>query len=383
MTNAWPMVPLGEVLKLQRRWLRPESATDYVEIGVRSYGNGIFHKTPVSGASLGNKRVLRIEPGDIVFMNVFAWEGAVAVAGKDESGKIGSHRFATYTPIGDRADVQFLNLFFKTEAGRELLGRISPGSALRNRTMSLSAFAEQPVPLPPLSEQRRIVARVEALIERRARVQQLAAEVTADVAAFVISTHIHLSGDRRLRVGDFLALDEDAVPIEQAGEYPQVGLRGFGGGIFARGMLRGMETTYRTFNRLHEGLVVLSQVKGWEGAIAVCPATLAGHFASPEYRTFRCVPDKALPEYMDALVLTPWFHAALKNATHGQGARRERVRPERFLELEMPIPGIDHQAKAAAMFAKLSLVSGLRTAAAAELDALLPSILDRVFKGAL
>lgn len=383
MTHGWPMVPLGEVLTLQRRWLRPDSATDYVEIGVRSYGNGIFHKTPVSGASLGNKRVLRIESGDIVFMNVFAWEGAVAVAGDSEAGKIGSHRFATYTPLGERADVQYLNLFFKTKAGLELLGRISPGSALRNRTMSLSEFSKQPVPLPPLAEQRRIVARFQAVAARRASVQQLRSEVSADAQAFVVSTHVHLAGTRRLRVGDFLTLDEDAVLVEQTGDYPQVGLRGFGGGMFARGTLRGTETTYRTFNRVQEGLVVLSQVKGWEGAIAACPPELAGSFASPEYRTFRCVEGHALPEYLAALVLTPWFHAELRKATHGQGARRERVRPERFLNLEMPMPTVDQQATAVTMFRKIGQVSAIEPTLNAELDALLPSVLDRAFRGEL
>src|SRR5205823_11936776 len=61
----------------------------YVEIGVRSFGRGIFHKAPVTGASLGNKRVLEIRPGDLVFNNVFAWEGAVALAGPAEAGTIG------------------------------------------------------------------------------------------------------------------------------------------------------------------------------------------------------------------------------------------------------------------------------------------------------
>lgn len=47
------------------------------------------------------------------------------------------------------------------------------------------------------------------------------------------------------------------------------------------------------------------------------------------------------------------------------------------------MPDIDQQAKAAAMFDKLTTASQLRAAAAAELDALLPSILDRAFKGGL
>ncbi len=134
---GWPLVPLGEVLDLRRRWIKPEPTTEYVEIGVRSFGRGVFHKPPVLGASLGNKRVLRICPEDLVFMNVFAWEGAVAVAGSREDGTIGSHRFATYTVRPDRSFPRYLHWFFRTSHGRDLLGRCSPGSAGRNRTMNL------------------------------------------------------------------------------------------------------------------------------------------------------------------------------------------------------------------------------------------------------
>ncbi len=45
-----------------------------------------------------------IEPGDLLFSNVFAWEGAVALAGDAESGLIGSHRFMTYVVNGTVAD---------------------------------------------------------------------------------------------------------------------------------------------------------------------------------------------------------------------------------------------------------------------------------------
>ncbi|MFM9963055.1 MAG: restriction endonuclease subunit S [Planctomycetaceae bacterium] len=117
MSKAWPMVPLGEVLQLQRRWIKLHPTETYREIGIRSFGKGIFHKAPIAGITLGNKRVLRIEPGDLVFNNVFAWEGAVAVAGPEETGMIGSHRFVTYTVNPTKSTAEFLKLFFATPGG--------------------------------------------------------------------------------------------------------------------------------------------------------------------------------------------------------------------------------------------------------------------------
>lgn len=55
-------VKVGDVLALQRRAVTVDPDTEYEEIGVRSFGKGIFHKSPVTGLELGNKRVFRIEP---------------------------------------------------------------------------------------------------------------------------------------------------------------------------------------------------------------------------------------------------------------------------------------------------------------------------------
>ena len=106
-------VSVGEVLQLQRRWITLHPTETYRQIGIRSFGRGIFHKAPVQGSALGNKRVLRIEPGDLVFNNVFAWEGAVGVAGKEETGKIGSHRFVTYTVNQTRSTSEYLKLYLE------------------------------------------------------------------------------------------------------------------------------------------------------------------------------------------------------------------------------------------------------------------------------
>ncbi len=39
----------------------------------------------------------------MILSNVFAWEGAIAVAGVDEAGLVGSHRFMTYVVDPARA----------------------------------------------------------------------------------------------------------------------------------------------------------------------------------------------------------------------------------------------------------------------------------------
>ena len=69
-------------------------------------------------------------------------------------------------------------------------------------------------------------------------------------------------------------------------------------------------------------------------------------FVSPEYRTFRGKATAASAAYLGELFKTPWFWSLLQEATRGVGARRERTRPEQFLNVELPMPTLSSQIKA-------------------------------------
>lgn len=376
MTVRWPMVPLGEVAELVRRPVEVDIDGLYPELGVRSFGRGTFHKPPLTGADAGSKRLFRIETGDLVFNIVFAWEGAVAVAGPDDNGRFGSHRFLTFVPDPKRADAGFIKAWFSTPAGLEVLGRASPGGAGRNRTLGIEAASRMPVPLPPLDVQRWIVARLDAVEARIGRIKRLHSEIGSDLSDFVTSANAHF-GTEPTRLGDALALDEDRVAIAAGESYPQAGIRGFGGGLFPKPPVEAGATTYRHFNRLHAGHFVMSQVKGWEGAVAVCDATFEGMYASPEYRTFRCVPERLRPTYLSHLCATPWFHDQLALLTRGQGARRERLRPELLLDLIIPLPGVEAQARLEHSFDRLLRIRHGHEGD--DLDHVLPALLAEAF----
>jgi type I restriction enzyme, S subunit len=89
ITDA-PMRPMAEVAPLVRREITVELEGSYPELGIRSFGKGTFHKPALSGGEVGTKRLFRIEPGDLLFSNVFAWEGAIAIAGPGDAGRFGN-----------------------------------------------------------------------------------------------------------------------------------------------------------------------------------------------------------------------------------------------------------------------------------------------------
>jgi type I restriction enzyme S subunit len=137
----------AEIAPLIRRsvYVRPDD--EYREIGIRSFARGVFYKRPTTGQEIGEKRVFSMEPGDLLFNIVFAWEGAVAVASEAERGMIGSHRFLTCVANIDLADARYLFGWFSRGKGREQLLKASPGGAGRNRTLNVDKLAAIEVPL--------------------------------------------------------------------------------------------------------------------------------------------------------------------------------------------------------------------------------------------
>ena len=154
--KVWTKRKVSEILSKVSMPITVEPNKMYREIGVRSHGKGIFHKEPISGTTIGDKRVFRIVENALVLNIVFAWEQAVATTSKAETGMIASHRFPMYVPKSENCDVRFVKNVFLTPQGKHLLGVASPGGAGRNRTLGQDEFENLSIVLPDKDEQTKI-----------------------------------------------------------------------------------------------------------------------------------------------------------------------------------------------------------------------------------
>lgn len=170
-----PLRPMAEVAPLVRREQSIDLEGSYPELGIRSFGKGTFHKPPLSGSEVGTKRLYRIEPGDLLFSNVFAWEGAIAIAQPEDAGRFGSHRFITCHANPELTTVQFLRYYFLTDEGLIKIGDASPGGAGRNRTLGLDKLMAIEVPMPSLPVQQtfdRLQAEIAVLKAKHTAIRQ-------------------------------------------------------------------------------------------------------------------------------------------------------------------------------------------------------------------
>lgn len=178
ITRDAPRSTMGEVAPLVRRPVTIDPDATYPELGVRSFGRGLFAKPDVVGGDVTWQSLFRIEAGDLVFSNIKAWEGAFAVAETEHAGKHGSHRYLTCVPNASRATAGYLWFYLQSEEGLRRINEASPGSADRNRTLATKRLAAITVPVPPLDAQHwfdRLQAKV-----RAARVAQIAATAELD-----------------------------------------------------------------------------------------------------------------------------------------------------------------------------------------------------------
>lgn len=170
-----PCRPMAEVAPLVRRQVAIKPEASYPELGIRSFGKGTFHKPAISGLDLATKRLFRIEVGDLLFSNVFAWEGAIAIAQREDQDRCGSHRFMTCVVDTQLAMADFLLYYLLSSDGMEKVREASPGGAGRNRTLGVDKLARIEVPVPPLAAQQAFVtlqASVSALKARHAAIRE-------------------------------------------------------------------------------------------------------------------------------------------------------------------------------------------------------------------
>lgn len=161
-------VRIGEVLRPSREPIDLKGAEEYSSIGMKSFGRGIFHYDPREPDDLPKLRYFRFPAGALAFSNIKAWEGAVAVTTEKDTASIASNRFLFYSPLRpNEVDTRFLRYYFLSERGLSRIGQASPGSADRNRTLSIKSFESLEIEIPAnIEDQRRIADKLDVAMSK-------------------------------------------------------------------------------------------------------------------------------------------------------------------------------------------------------------------------
>ena len=177
MTSQWKPTKLAEVLTPISHAEVVDPTKEYRLLGVRLEGRGPFLRETVMGSQSAATRLFKVKTGDFIYSRLFAWRGAFGVIETDLDGCYVSGEFPTFQPAQGKIDTEFLRLWFRLPSIIEKVEADCTGSTplTRNRFKE-NFFLDLEIPLPPLPEQQRIVARIESLAARIGEATSLRSE---------------------------------------------------------------------------------------------------------------------------------------------------------------------------------------------------------------
>lgn len=385
MNIPWPRVKLKEVLNPVNRGEPVDPLHKYRLLGVRLDGHGPFLRETVLGTQTAANRLYRVSSGDFIYSRLFACRGAFGVIGADLNGCYVSGEFPTFLPVKAKIDIDFLRYWFRLADILDRVNEDCTGSTplTRNR-FNERFFLALEIPLPPLAEQRRIVAQIESFAAKIAEARSVRESAESDLRGMLGSAFQEIIEQAPQRpFGEVAPLIRRAESVAIEGRYPELGIRSFGHGTFHKPALTGFELGNKRVFRIEAGDLIFTNVFAWEGAIAVAEPGDAGRFGSHRYIT--CVPKEgvATSRFLCFYFLTPNGLAKIGEASPGGAGRNRTLGLDALAKIEVPVPRIELQHWFDELQGKVSALRRLQAETAAELDALLPSILDRAFKGEL
>lgn len=150
LSKACHEVRIREAARRIERPISRKGDEVYTPLGLYNRGRGIFQKEPTKGSLLGDSTFFWVADGDLVLSGQFAWEGAIALAGKKDNGCVVSHRYPILRGREGLLESVFLLSYLQTGWGQLLLDHHSRGAAGRNRPLNIRSLIKEKIPVPPL-----------------------------------------------------------------------------------------------------------------------------------------------------------------------------------------------------------------------------------------
>ena len=160
--KPWPTIRLGEVLKHFTEYIEAPEPREYRKLSVKLYGKGVVIDTPTDGAMLKMKRHQLAKAGQVILSEIWGKKGAIGFVPPAGEGALCTSHFFLFDVREDRLDRRWLRGIFDANYLQEQLDAEAKGTTGYAAVRPKNLLACE-IPLPPLAEQQRVVARIEKL----------------------------------------------------------------------------------------------------------------------------------------------------------------------------------------------------------------------------
>ncbi len=398
MSKQWPTVKLGEVLTHYTDYIEAPEPREYRKLSVKLYGKGVVLDAPTDGAMLKMKRHQLAKAGQVILSEIWGKKGAIGFVPPEGEGALCTNHFFLFDIREDKLDRRWLKAIFDANFLQEQLDAEAKGTT-GYAAVRPKIFLACEIPLPPLAEQRRVVARIEALAaqihEARTLRHQAAEEAEALRSAgrntFFISAAKDFGASRLEDLSSRVTKGES--PEWQGFTYQDTGplfIRSenvLWGSLDPRNAIHIPQGFHEKLSRcqLRKDDVLINLVGASIGRACAVPGDLGDANVNQAVGVISPDKEKLVPDFLVHFLLSP----IAQDTIHG--GKVETARPNISLgdirDLEIPTPPLAEQrrivAELDALQAEVDALTRLQAETAAKLDALLPAILDRAFRGEL
>jgi len=341
--------------------------------------------------------MILVRPGDLVVSGINAAKGAVAIYDNaNEEPVAATIHYGAYIPQNDLVDVRFLWWMLRSRFFKGLLLEHVPGGI--KTELKAKRLLPIPVPLPPLMEQRQIVSRIEELAAQIHEARTLREQTTKEITELV-EQHIKNTfekgparGWQRRTLGNYVI--DDCYGTSEKTNDDNTGTPILRMGDIQDGKLDLKDLKYlhiadknRTRFLLRKGDILVNRTNSAElvGKCAVFELNDDFGFASYLIR-LRLDLDAADPKLVARYINSP-IGRSYMFAERKQMTGQANVNAKKLKALPIALPSLTEQRRILAeldtMQAEVEKLKRLQAESTIELDALLPAILDKAFKGEL
>lgn len=249
-----------------------------------------------------------------------------------------------------------------------------------NMSMKVADVVGVEIPLPSLAEQQALVARLDALAEKTRQVEAHLDAADRDAEHLLALQFRDAIANVPLHpMAEVAPAVRRPVQIDISTRYREVGARSFGKGLFVKPDFDGAKATWEKPVWIKSGDLVLSNIKAWEGAIAVAGDEHGDYIASHRYITCIPSPSQTTAAFLAYYLLSEDGLEKIGLASPGTADRNRTLRLSNLAKIKVPVPPLAIQQRFNRLQAEVTALKAQHTAIRAANAALLPATLERVF----
>jgi type I restriction enzyme S subunit len=390
MSKLWPTVRLGEVLRRSEETIELQPDASYRQITVRLWGKGVTLRGILTGAEIASSRQMVARRGQFILSRIDARNGALGIVPSELDEAIVTNDFPVFNVVENRMLPTYLGWMCRTASFVEECKRASEGTTNRVRLQE-DKFLAREIPLPPLAEQRRVVARIEELAAQIHEARTLRHQAAEEAEALHLSVlHQHFAGEMSkwtpMPMDEAIEINDKQVDptLSEFSQLPHISGENMESKTCRLLPWRTAEADgVKSNNYLFSpGTILYSKIRPYlRKAVFV---DFRGVCSADVYPV-RVKSPMLEPQFVKwALIAEPFTEYA--NRLSGR-TRMPKLNRKQLFGFDFTHPPLAEQrrivAELAALQAEVDALKRLQAETAAELDALLPAILDKAFKGEL